>query len=104
MMARRNFRRRSGVIIDQCHEHGTWLDAHELESIAGFVLSGRAETSARIEHTERKTREGEAARASSRRIQLDTARNSDSEPSIFSSPRGSDPVGSILELLVSFLH
>ncbi len=39
-MQRRNFRRSSGVIIDCCSSHGTWLDADELEQIAGFVLSG----------------------------------------------------------------
>ena len=37
---RRNFRKSSGVIIDVCHEHGTWLDANEIEQIAGFILSG----------------------------------------------------------------
>jgi len=41
-MARRNYRKRSGVIIDRCSEHGTWLDADELEQIAGFILSGAA--------------------------------------------------------------
>ena len=39
-MQRRNFRKSSGVIIDRCHQHGTWLDADELEQIAGFILSG----------------------------------------------------------------
>jgi Zn-finger nucleic acid-binding protein len=39
-MQRRNFRKTSGVIIDSCHKHGTWLDADELEQITGFVLSG----------------------------------------------------------------
>ena len=39
-MARRNFNKTSGIIIDRCHEHGTWLDADELEEIAGFILSG----------------------------------------------------------------
>jgi Zn-finger nucleic acid-binding protein/ribosomal protein L40E len=39
-MQRRNFRKRSGVIIDRCHSHGTWLDADELERIAGFILEG----------------------------------------------------------------
>jgi len=39
-MQRRNFRKSSGVIVDRCHEHGTWLDADELEQIAGFILSG----------------------------------------------------------------
>jgi Zn-finger nucleic acid-binding protein len=40
-MQRRNFRKSSGVIVDVCGAHGTWLDADELEQIAGFILSGR---------------------------------------------------------------
>jgi Zn-finger nucleic acid-binding protein len=39
-MRRRNFRKTSGVIIDCCNSHGTWLDADELERLAGFLLSG----------------------------------------------------------------
>ena len=39
-MQRRNFRKSSGVIIDRCNKHGTWLDADELEQITGFVISG----------------------------------------------------------------
>ena len=39
-MLRRNYRKSSGVIVDVCNEHGTWLDADELEQIAGFLLSG----------------------------------------------------------------
>lgn len=39
-MQRRNFRKSSGVIIDVCRHHGTWLDPDELERIAGFILSG----------------------------------------------------------------
>ncbi|MCA9509185.1 MAG: zf-TFIIB domain-containing protein [Myxococcota bacterium] len=39
-MLRRNFRKASGVIIDRCNSHGTWLDADELEQIAGYLLSG----------------------------------------------------------------
>lgn len=45
-MRRHNYHRTSGVIVDTCHEHGTWLDADELEQIAGFVLSGGPETAA----------------------------------------------------------
>jgi len=40
MMQRRNFGRRSGVVVDWCASHGTWLDAHELEDIAAFVIEG----------------------------------------------------------------
>jgi Zn-finger nucleic acid-binding protein len=39
-MLRRNYERRSGVILDVCGEHGTWLDADELEQIRGFIMSG----------------------------------------------------------------
>lgn len=39
-MQRRNFRKTSGVITDRCNTHGTWLDADELEAIAGYLLSG----------------------------------------------------------------
>jgi Zn-finger nucleic acid-binding protein len=41
-MHRRNFRKSSGVILDVCSEHGSWLDADELEQITGFILSGGA--------------------------------------------------------------
>ncbi|MGH0036194.1 MAG: zf-TFIIB domain-containing protein [Myxococcota bacterium] len=39
-MQRSNFRKTSGVIIDRCRLHGTWLDADELERIAGYLLTG----------------------------------------------------------------
>ena len=39
-MLRTNYRRSSGVILDRCTAHGTWLDADELEQVAGFILSG----------------------------------------------------------------
>ncbi len=42
-MLRQNFGKRSGIIVDRCREHGTWLDADELEDIAAFILSGRFE-------------------------------------------------------------
>jgi Zn-finger nucleic acid-binding protein/ribosomal protein L40E len=50
-MDRRNYRRTSGVIIDRCHEHGTWLDADELERIAGFIKSGGLERAKAAEET-----------------------------------------------------
>ncbi|NNF05232.1 MAG: hypothetical protein HKN21_00595 [Candidatus Eisenbacteria bacterium] len=39
-MQRKNFARKSGIIVDWCGKHGTWLDADELEGIASFVLAG----------------------------------------------------------------
>jgi hypothetical protein len=42
-MLRENFRKTSGVVVYRCREHGTWLDADELEQVAGFILSGGLE-------------------------------------------------------------
>ncbi|MCA9706558.1 MAG: zf-TFIIB domain-containing protein [Myxococcales bacterium] len=39
-MNRRNFARISGVIVDECREHGTFFDAGELEDVLAFVRSG----------------------------------------------------------------
>jgi hypothetical protein len=39
-MLRSNYKRSSGVILDECRQHGTWLDADELEQVAGFILAG----------------------------------------------------------------
>jgi len=38
-MQRRNFGNTSGVVVDWCGSHGTWLDAHEMEDIASFVFT-----------------------------------------------------------------
>jgi Zn-finger nucleic acid-binding protein len=56
-MNRKNFGRRSGVILDLCKAHGTWLDAEELEQVARFVLSGA------LERVEREASEAAAAEA-----------------------------------------
>ena len=37
---RKNFGRRSGVIVDWCGRHGTWFDPDELERVAAFVAAG----------------------------------------------------------------
>ena len=39
-MHRKNFGKRSGVIVDWCGTHGTWLDKDELEQIAAFIAAG----------------------------------------------------------------
>ncbi len=104
MMGRRNFRKRSGVIIDVCHEHGTWLDANELERIAGFVLSGRANEVRRREAADRDEHARQEARAASHRIQLAEFEQPNREASIFTSHRRNGSVGTILDLLVSILN
>lgn len=43
IMNRKNFARISGVIIDECGNHGVWLDAGELEKIRHFIADGGLE-------------------------------------------------------------
>ncbi len=104
LMGRRNFRKRSGVIIDRCHAHGTWLDANELERVAGFLLSGRAEQAARIERAAVDASEREAARAAMRRVQMLEADPSDRDWSVFGGRRERGAVGTILDLLNTILN
>jgi len=40
MMNRINFGARSGVVIDQCKEHGVWLDAGELRQLSEWMKAG----------------------------------------------------------------
>ncbi len=68
LMNRNNFQKRSGVIVDRCHSHGTWLDAHELERIAGFVLSGRAARADEIERMLKAQRDERSAQDATTRI------------------------------------
>jgi Zn-finger nucleic acid-binding protein len=46
LMHRRNYGRKSGVLIDSCRSHGLWFDAQELEAILRWVRGG-GEASAR---------------------------------------------------------
>lgn len=103
LMNRRNFQKRSGVIVDRCHEHGTWLDAHELERIAGFVLSGRAERSSAIEQKERTARVESAAREASFRMQYSSV-ESRSDYSVFGRRQKSSAVETIFDLLTGILN
>lgn len=66
-MHRVNYRKSSGVIVDVCHTHGTWLDADELERIAGFLAEG-GETSKTI------VQEDAAAERAYRRLRMEGRR------------------------------
>ncbi len=39
-MARVNFGKHSGIVIDVCRWHGTWFDAGEIEAVMEFVDAG----------------------------------------------------------------
>jgi Zn-finger nucleic acid-binding protein/DNA-directed RNA polymerase subunit RPC12/RpoP len=43
LMTRRNFGRRSGVIVDVCGFHGIWFDTQELSQVVRWVRSGGLE-------------------------------------------------------------
>lgn len=103
LMNRRNFQKRSGVIVDRCHEHGTWLDAHELERIAGFVLSGRAERASALEGKMKASRDKSAAREASFRVQTSSL-ESRSEYSVFGSRQKFSAVETIFDLLTGILN
>jgi Zn-finger nucleic acid-binding protein len=40
LMNRQNFSRCSGVVLDWCRNHGTWLDRGELQQIVAFIRDG----------------------------------------------------------------
>ena len=62
-MHRRNFAQISGVIVDECRQHGTFFDAGELEDVLAFVRSGGLLLSRRRQNDalEREKRRAEAA-------------------------------------------
>jgi Zn-finger nucleic acid-binding protein len=39
-MARVNFGKHSGIVVDVCRWHGTWFDAGELDAAMEFVHAG----------------------------------------------------------------
>jgi len=102
-MARRNYRKKSGVIIDRCSDHGVWLDADELEQIAGFILSGAA--GERIEPESADERKKKVAAAAARaRLEGDRASRLFSHTSAFSSFNSEgNAVESIAKLLFRIL-
>jgi len=40
MMSRKNYARKSGVIIDVCPQHGVWFDTEELSEILAWIRAG----------------------------------------------------------------
>ncbi len=40
LMNRKNYGRKSGVIVDSCHPHGTWFDHEELDRILSWIRQG----------------------------------------------------------------
>ncbi len=57
LMHRRNFGRRSGVILDVCGAHGAWFDSDELARIVEWLRAGGLEAARRVEAEERRQEE-----------------------------------------------
>ncbi|NUP89773.1 MAG: zf-TFIIB domain-containing protein [Candidatus Sumerlaeia bacterium] len=51
-MARQNYLRSSGVILDTCPGHGVWLDDLELQKLLAFIASGGLADTADFERRE----------------------------------------------------
>lgn len=67
MMNRRNYGKRSGVIVDVCSAHGIWFDDEELTRVLEFVRSGGLQETRRKEAED--LREERRRLESSRRTQ-----------------------------------
>jgi Zn-finger nucleic acid-binding protein len=63
LMNRVNFGRLSGVVVDACRGHGTYLDAGELHRIVTFIQSGGLERARAAQIEELKERERRAVDA-----------------------------------------
>jgi len=80
-MLRQNFRKSSGVILDVCTAHGTWLDANELEQITGFILAGGTQSPVFEERTPAKHNEARATAEFARlRAQFEVERQRENAP------------------------
>jgi Zn-finger nucleic acid-binding protein len=66
MMNRVNFGRLSGVVVDACRGHGTYLDAGELHRIVAFIRSGGLDRARAAQLEELKERERRAVAAEER--------------------------------------
>jgi len=66
MMARRNYARRSGVIVDACHQHGIWFDAGELHSLLQWIRRGGLKKAEQLEKKQAEAAARRARRAPSR--------------------------------------
>jgi Zn-finger nucleic acid-binding protein len=91
-MLRINYKRSSGVILDECRVHGTWLDADELEQVAGFILAG-GHTSPMLE----------AEHAAAERLAAEAATRARVELRVDQYTHGAGHHQSLLELFLNIL-
>jgi Zn-finger nucleic acid-binding protein len=91
MMHRRNFGKRSGIVIDACKEHGFWFDAAELDAILQWIRDGGEQRSLQ--------RDAAAARHAERQSRLRVERSAQAEGGALFMPRESRDTSGIGDLL-----
>lgn len=95
MMNRFNFAKVSGVVIDECRDHGVWLDGEELGKIAAYVATGG------LRHT--KTLDQLDAQPEAFRTRAVRQSAASGIPHFTSERDHGTPLGSVLELLTGAL-
>jgi Zn-finger nucleic acid-binding protein len=95
-MNRRNFGKRSGVVIDACKEHGLWFDATELGAILDWIRKGGEQDSLRRDAMEARHAERQA------RFKIERPTQADGQAgTLFAgAPSAADGFGGFLGLLL----
>ena len=70
LMNRRNYGRKSGVIVDVCARHGIWFDLHELDRLLRWIREGGEARAEKVQREQERSRRGSrgSGRVSSRGI------------------------------------
>jgi len=93
-MNRRNYGKRSGVIIDSCRQHGIWFDATELGALLRWIKKGGEDRSAAKDAAEARARKRNQA------IQLPALERAESQGrqrrTNWDAEAGTDLIGSLL--------
>lgn len=93
LMHRRNYGRRSGVIVDTCRQHGLWFDQGELEAVVGWIRGGGLERAER--HQRLLAAEEERARQLRSRYE--------DRGDLVATPLASSPGGALLDGILRWL-
>lgn len=105
-MNRVNFGARSGVIVDQCKDHGLWLEGAELRRLlewkkaGGQILDNRRKVEKKEEKEARK-KKGQAAMANMRRRIKDAGGNDELFPV---GPTGTDIAESVVNMVLKLFR
>jgi Zn-finger nucleic acid-binding protein len=86
LMNRVNFAHHSGVVVDVCHQHGTWFDRNELHRIVQFIRDGGLD----------QVRQREKVELEQQRRRLQDARTGSGEPILSGIPAPTSIDGSDL--------